>query len=79
MVKYIVEHGADINKINKLGEAPLFEACFMRNENILKYLVEQGSNENKESKNAETPLFKVCSLGNENMVKIFNGTQSRYK
>lgn len=27
IVKYLVEHGADINKTNSNGSTPLFEAC----------------------------------------------------
>ena len=69
IIRYLVEHGADINKINKYGEVPLTYAC--RNGNILlvKCLVEHGADINKENNESKTPLFKACSNGNEAIVK----------
>lgn len=69
VVKYLVEHGADVNKENEYGETPLFKACYSGNENIVKYLVEQGAGVNKESEDEETPLFFACLQGHENIVK----------
>eukprot|EP00833_Pecoramyces_ruminatium_P001633 jgi/Orpsp1_1/1175665/evm.model.c7180000054754.1 len=61
LVKYLVEHGADINKENKDGKTPLFDA--------FKYLVELGADINKKNKDGYTPLFDACKNGNENLVK----------
>jgi len=36
IIKYLVEHGADINKEKKDGETPLFKACKSGNEAIVK-------------------------------------------
>ena len=69
MVKYLVEHGANVGKENKNGEIPLFKACLVGNENMVKYLMEHGADINKDNKNGETPLFKACLVGNENLVK----------
>ncbi|KAL6605118.1 hypothetical protein U3516DRAFT_758083 [Neocallimastix sp. 'constans'] len=41
LVKYLVEHGADINK-----EIPQFRAIKRGNENLIKYLVEHGADIN---------------------------------
>ena len=51
LVKYLVEHGAEINKEkNRDGETPLFNACLSGNEDVVKYLVEHGTDINKKSK-----------------------------
>ena len=47
-VKYLVEHGADVNKENRNGETPLFSACIKGNEAIVKYLMEHGADIHKE-------------------------------
>jgi len=38
IVKYLVEHGADINKENREEETPLLIAKKGKNENIVNYL-----------------------------------------
>ena len=50
IVRYLVEHGADINKINKKGETPLSKAFDKGHENIIRYLVEHGAYINKKDK-----------------------------
>jgi len=47
IIKYLVEHGADVNKENDYGVTPLFNACSGGYEAITKYLVEQGADINK--------------------------------
>ncbi|KAL6636217.1 ankyrin repeat-containing domain protein [Neocallimastix sp. 'constans'] len=71
LVKYLIEHGADINKEGINGETPFFYACSSGNENLVKYLIEKkGADINKENRSkGETPLFNACSSGNENLVK----------
>jgi len=62
LLKYLVEHGADINKENIFGEIPLFKACKSGNKDIVEYLVEQveqRANINKENEIGETPLFRT--------------------
>jgi len=36
MVKYLVEHGVDINNKSRRGETPLFKVCKYGNETIVK-------------------------------------------
>jgi len=43
IIKYLVEHGADIDKEDMNGITPLFNACKNRNETTVKYLMEHGS------------------------------------
>jgi len=40
IIKYLVEHGADINKESCIDKAPIFIACNKRHENIIKCLEE---------------------------------------
>ncbi|ORX85834.1 ankyrin, partial [Anaeromyces robustus] len=56
LVKYLIEHGADINKENRGGETPLFLACRSGNKNLVKYLIDLGADINKENEEGETPL-----------------------
>ncbi|ORX76482.1 ankyrin, partial [Anaeromyces robustus] len=49
LVKFLIEHGAIINKENRDNKTPLFLACENGNENIVKYLVEHGANTNIET------------------------------
>lgn len=78
IVKYLVEHGADVNKENpQTGITPLFMtrgtplmvACKSGNETIVKYLVEHGVDVNKENRYGRTPLLVACFYGNESIVK----------
>ena len=43
IVKYLVEHGADINKRNNDGWSPLLIVCFNGHIEIVKYLMEHGA------------------------------------
>jgi len=50
-VKYSMEQGADINKIDNHGWTPLYIACQKGYEHIVKYLEENGANINKGNNN----------------------------
>ena len=65
-MKYLIEHGADVNKESKDGTTPLFIACEYGNYAIVKCLVEHGANVNKELKNGKTPLIIACDSRNRN-------------
>ena len=69
IIKYLIEHGANINKEDRKGETPLFNVCRNGNEIIVKYLVKHGADVNKENKYGKTPLFDACFSGNEKIVK----------
>ncbi len=43
IVKYLVEHGADINQKNDSGETPLCDTCKSGNKDLVQYLVEHGA------------------------------------
>jgi len=42
LVKYLIELGADVKKLNSNGKTLLFNACYSGNENLVKYLVKIG-------------------------------------
>ena len=68
IVKYLVKHGADINKENKEGETPLFNACYSGKKDLVEYLVEHGADINKEvMKNGKTLLFTAWVHGKKDM------------
>jgi len=68
-LKFLLEHGANINIENIEGETPLFTACKNGNTNLVQYLVEKGADINKENRKGETPLFNPCSSENINLVQ----------
>ncbi|KAL6589898.1 hypothetical protein U3516DRAFT_921265 [Neocallimastix sp. 'constans'] len=39
VIKYLVDHGADVNEEDKRGEISLLKACLNGNEAIVQYLV----------------------------------------
>ena len=69
MIKYLIEHGADISKEDNFGWTPLHFACLYGNINLVKYLIDNGADINKMSILGETPLFYAFLSENENLVK----------
>ena len=69
IIKFLVEHGADVNKKSYNGATSIFYACKMANEAVVKYLVEHGADLNKTNHDGNTPLFIACLSGNEAIVK----------
>ena len=70
MVKFLVEHGADINGREF---SPLLTATYLGNRtfDIVKFLVEHGANVNVRSKHGETPLYNAfCNSDGIEMVKF---------
>ena len=46
-MEYLVENKTNINKENKYGRTPLFNACERGNKDLVEYLVEHGADINK--------------------------------
>ena len=57
IIKFLIKQGADINKVNKYGETPLFSAYHVGNEAIVKYLVEHGAEIKRKNKKGQTPFL----------------------
>jgi len=43
IMRYLVEHGEDVNKSNKNGKTPLIEARRIQNKSIVKYFMDHGA------------------------------------
>lgn len=69
LVKYLIEHGADVNKANKNGLTPLYMAAERGYEDIVKYLISHGADIDKAENNGITPLIMSAHNGYENIVK----------
>ena len=70
-VKYLLKHGADINKYYSYHSTPFFNACHSGNLKLVKYLVKLGTDIHKVDINGETPLFFACEKGHQDIVKYF--------
>ncbi|KAL6592537.1 ankyrin repeat-containing domain protein [Neocallimastix sp. 'constans'] len=69
LIKYLIEHGADVNEKNESLEIPLCCACLEGNEKVAKYLIERGADIKVVDILGDSPLFMACKGGNENLVK----------
>lgn len=69
IVKFLVEHGTDVNKDDGNGRTPLSYAVYRGYENIVKYLVEHGTDINKTDKQKATALCWASYYGHEGIVK----------
>nr|XP_046234200.1 ankyrin repeat domain-containing protein 61-like isoform X2 [Scatophagus argus] len=56
-ISELLEHGAEVNAVNKAGMTPLQEVCSMGNEELVDLLLRYGANINKLSKAGENCLF----------------------
>jgi len=64
----LIEQGANVNKENKKGATPIFNACLGGHEAVVQYLVEHGADLNKQSQDGSTPFVCALSSRNENIV-----------
>jgi len=48
IVQYLVDHGTDVNEVNRYGATPFYNACRSRNKTIIKCLLKTGASINKE-------------------------------
>ena len=81
IVKYLVDHGADVNQKNNDGKTPLFWACEDGNINVVKFLVESGAKINEEDNNGYTPIFDAVNGARLDVVKylVDNGADLNVK
>ncbi len=63
ILKYVVEHGADINKKDEKGRSPLFYALARECEETAKYLLKNGSDMNEQFRNGYSPLIYAIFKG----------------
>lgn len=76
IVKELIGHGADINKVNSEGDTPLLIAIKMQyrkksdRSDIVKFLLENGADVNRSSQEGDTPLHVVMEQRWRNNKKI---------
>ncbi|OUM62311.1 hypothetical protein PIROE2DRAFT_11464 [Piromyces sp. E2] len=81
IVKYLIDHGADVNIIDGSNESPLSIACVSQNEAIVKYLIdhEKFSTHNFSYYSNKQPLTIACGNQNEAIVKyLINHAMVKY-
>jgi hypothetical protein len=60
--KYLVEHGADVNKAGQFGWTALHAAAYQGLNDVISYLVSKGGNIDAKDKFGQTPLSISLSV-----------------
>ncbi len=63
LVKYYYEKGCPIDRVNNLGNSPLWISCAKRWPCIVEYLVLNGANPNLKNYKGNVPLYSICQRG----------------
>ncbi|HVY71503.1 MAG TPA: ankyrin repeat domain-containing protein [Verrucomicrobiae bacterium] len=69
MIRFLLEHGADVNVRDPEGGTPLLRAVNRGNESITSLLLENGANPNARYKNRATALHQAALTRNEGMAR----------
>ena len=70
IIRYLVEHGADVAKADKYGWYPLINAAFHGHLDVVRYLLEQGADREKVNLWGCTPLHYTASQGHLEVAKL---------
>ena len=68
-VKYLIEHGADVNNQDRFGWSALQSAAYNDDRDMVQYLVEQGADVNAKSNLEKTALHYAAQNGNLKLVQ----------
>jgi ankyrin repeat protein len=63
MLSVLMEHGADINSVDKDGNTPLFVAASHGDLEVVRILAKHGADISAVNKDGNTPLFVAASYG----------------
>ena len=80
-VKFLAEHGADVNAVNEFGDSPLIDVATLGRDHIAELLLQHGANPNAESKTRDNALHIAVLSANERMIRVLleGGADARYR
>ncbi|OUM65712.1 hypothetical protein PIROE2DRAFT_25181, partial [Piromyces sp. E2] len=64
VMKYLIEHGANVNQKGECGLTPLISACIQGNERMIKCLISRGAKINVVDYEGHRPLLILCESKN---------------
>ncbi|ORX65003.1 ankyrin, partial [Anaeromyces robustus] len=67
---YLIQHGADVNKLNNYKVSPILLACKNGYLEIVKCLVQHGADFNRSSDRGITPIIIACRNGYSKIVEF---------
>lgn len=70
IARFLIKHGADINKASDTQETPLIAACWRNQFDIATLLLERGAHPNKMDKTNKTALFYAIKTGHEKIIRL---------
>jgi ankyrin repeat protein len=80
-VKFLAEHGADVNAVNEFGDAPLIDVATLGRDHIAELLLQHGANPNADSKTRDNALHIAVLSAHERMIRLLieAGADPRYR
>jgi len=72
MIEYLLDKGADINKVDGVGWTPLMEAIMDNYADLCKLLVDAGADKTLQNKRGVTAPMLAQKFGRENMYDFLN-------
>jgi ankyrin repeat protein len=75
LVDVMIQHGANVNATDGLGNTPLHQAYF--NIEVVKKLLERGARVDKVNKSGETPLARFTRYRDREAVELLGGTYKK--
>ena len=70
IIRYIVEHGADMEKADNYGWTPIITASWKGHLEVVHYLLEQGANRDKANNRGYTSLHWAARFGHLETAKL---------
>jgi ankyrin repeat protein len=80
-VKFLAEHGADVNAVNEFGDPPLIDVAMLGHDHIAEVLLRHGANPNAVSKTRDNALHCAVQRGYEPLIRLLleAGADPRYR
>lgn len=77
IIKYLIDHGADVNDTTSYGDTSLIRACEDGEIELIKYLIAKGADINQKGSLGATPLHEAARNGHLEIVKLLieNGAE----